>query len=210
MFVRIAGCDYRCVWCDSKFTWDGTEKATQMSATEIFEVLNDMAKGNFQYVTISGGNPALIGQGVKELINLLHQNNIKVSVETQGSKWQDWFRDVDCLTISPKPPSSQMITDYTALRYIVENCSKENLNLKVVVFNDKDYVYAKQIHQLFPDVPFYLQVGNERLDKQGDISNELLNKLKWLMEKVIYDKEMNSVKVLPQLHSLIWGNERAK
>ena len=32
MFVRTAGCDYHCDWCDSAFTWDGSEKPTRMTS----------------------------------------------------------------------------------------------------------------------------------------------------------------------------------
>ena len=35
MFVRTAGCDYHCDWCDSAFTWDGSEKPTRMTADEV-------------------------------------------------------------------------------------------------------------------------------------------------------------------------------
>ena len=34
MFVRTAGCDYHCDWCDSAFTWDGSEKPIRMTADE--------------------------------------------------------------------------------------------------------------------------------------------------------------------------------
>ena len=37
MFVRTAGCDYHCEWCDSAFTWDGSEKPTRMTADEVIE-----------------------------------------------------------------------------------------------------------------------------------------------------------------------------
>ena len=41
MFVRTAGCDYSCSWCDSSFTWDGTGKdeIKQMDAMEIWDEL---------------------------------------------------------------------------------------------------------------------------------------------------------------------------
>ena len=40
MFVRTAGCDYHCDWCDSAFTWDGSEKPTRMTADEVIEALD--------------------------------------------------------------------------------------------------------------------------------------------------------------------------
>ena len=41
MFVRTAGCDYSCSWCDSAFTWDGSgkEQITMMTAEEIWTEL---------------------------------------------------------------------------------------------------------------------------------------------------------------------------
>ena len=116
MFVRTAGCDYSCAWCDSSFTWDGTGKddIKQMDAVEIWDELKRLGGNGFSFVTISGGNPALL-KNLSGLIELLKQNEITICLETQGSKWQDWFYDIDELTISPKPPSSKMKTDFTVL-----------------------------------------------------------------------------------------------
>ncbi|ONN64119.1 7-carboxy-7-deazaguanine synthase QueE, partial [Herbaspirillum sp. VT-16-41] len=53
MFVRTAGCDYSCSWCDSKFTWDGSEKESiqMMEPQEIVEALYEKGGGRFQHVT---------------------------------------------------------------------------------------------------------------------------------------------------------------
>lgn len=86
MFVRTYGCDYRCGWCDSAFTWDGTakNKVRMMEAEEIINELLALAGDNFDCVTISGGNPALIGEGMGTFISLLHERGIKAAIETQG------------------------------------------------------------------------------------------------------------------------------
>jgi 7-carboxy-7-deazaguanine synthase len=207
MFVRTAGCDYNCRWCDSKFTWDGSEKPKMLSPKEILSELKGL-DDNFQHVTISGGNPALIGKPMGEFIDLLHKNRIQVAIETQGSKFQEWFKEVDTLTLSPKPPSSGMNTNFEMLNYIINNVPQGNVNLKVVVFDDYDFEYAKQIHKLHPNIPFNVQVGNDDVNSNHDIAIRLLQKFEWLTNKVINDNEMNKVRVLPQLHALIWGNKR--
>ena len=210
MFVRTAGCDYRCHWCDSAFTWDGSEKdrIRLVEAEEIYDELKEIAEGNFQYVTISGGNPALIGKPMAEFIQLLRKDNIKVGIETQGSKWQEWFGLVDDLTISPKPPSSGMATDLFVLDDIISRLPPEVLSLKVVVFDDNDFLFAKKIHKRYPDAEIFLSVGNYNPNETGDISTRLLKSLEWLWEKVIKDPEMNNVRALPQLHALVWSNKR--
>lgn len=215
MFVRTAGCDYSCSWCDSSFTWDGSGKhlIAQMTAEEIWAELKRIGGNGFSFVTISGGNPVLL-RNLDALIALLKENEIKIGVETQGSKWQEWLYEIDELTISPKPPSSGMITDFSVLSDIIEKLQKRNsrqhISLKIVVFNEADYEYAKQVHLRYPTIPFYLQVGNDdtiTTDNAGLISH-LLKKYEELIDWVIADEELRDVKVLPQLHTLIWGNKR--
>jgi 7-carboxy-7-deazaguanine synthase len=217
MFVRTAGCDFRCSWCDSAFTWDGSavKDIQQLSAHEIYSKLKEIGEDRFNHVTISGGNPALISS-LDALIDLLHEQNVKVAVETQGSKWQKWLTKVDELTISPKPPSSGMKTDYDMLSHIINELEAvgkgaSNVSLKVVVFDEQDFEYAKHIHLSFPKIPFFLQVGNENLSEEihdDNLTRILLNKLDWLVNKVIDSPELNDAKVLPQLHTLLWGNKR--
>ncbi|PLR98465.1 7-carboxy-7-deazaguanine synthase QueE [Bacillus sp. T33-2] len=216
MFVRTAGCDYSCVWCDSSFTWDGTGKhlIRQMEAEAIWDELKTLGGDGFSYVTISGGNPALL-KNLNELIDLLQENGIKTCLETQGSKWQDWFYKIDELTLSPKPPSSGMVTDFAVLDSIIDRLqgsvhARKNFSLKIVVFDNKDYEYAKQVHKRYPEVPFYLQVGNDDIHTTDNIKlfSRLLAKYEWLIDKTMGDSELKNVKVLPQLHTYVWGNKR--
>ncbi len=215
MFVRTAGCDYMCSWCDSAFTWNGTAKdeTKMLTAEEIWSELKRIGGNGFSFVTISGGNPALI-KNLDNLLKILKDRNIKVCLETQGSRWQDWFMIIDELTISPKPPSSGMNTDFAVLDKIVDKvknrAADQHVSLKVVVFDDHDYVYAKKVYQRYPGVPFFLQVGNEDLHAGDDqkLLNSLLKKYEWLINKTMEDEEFQAVRVLPQLHTYVWGNKR--
>lgn len=213
MFVRTAGCDYSCAWCDSAFTWDGSAKEDimLMTAEEVWDKLRDIGEDRFSHVTISGGNPALLAN-LKELIDILKKNGIETALETQGSRWQDWFYDISDLTFSPKPPSSGMKTDYEKLDHIIQRLHDHGsqFSLKVVVFNDKDLEYATGIHHRYPAVPFYIQTGNPSVTEgdTGKLVSELLIDYETLIEKVCSREELNNVRVLPQLHTLIWGNKR--
>lgn len=215
MFVRTAGCDYSCSWCDSSFTWDGSGKndICMMDAEEIWQELKTIGGNHFSFVTISGGNPALL-KNLNELTEILKANRIKIGLETQGSRWQEWFYEIDELTISPKPPSSGMVTDFDVLDDIIGKLEKseapQNISLKVVVFDDHDYEYAKKVHLRYPNIPFFLQVGNDDTTTVNDqeLLIHLLKKYESLIDKVMLDQELNHVKVLPQLHTLLWGNKR--
>ncbi|RFU66877.1 7-carboxy-7-deazaguanine synthase QueE [Bacillus sp. V59.32b] len=215
MFVRTAGCDYSCAWCDSSFTWDGTGKQDiiQMEPEEIWSELKKLGGNGFSFVTISGGNPALL-KNLDGFIDILQENDIKICLETQGSKWQDWFLKISELTISPKPPSSHMKTDFIMLDTILKKLEYRDpghsVSLKIVVFDDQDYEYAKEVYHRYPGIPFYLQVGNDDITTSNDqeLVGRLLHKYEELIEKVIADEKLTDVKVLPQLHTYIWGNKR--
>lgn len=208
MFVRTAGCDYRCSWCDSSFTWDGSMKdeIQMMTAEEIYDRLYEIGGDCFNHVTISGGNPALI-KGIQDLVDLFEEKNIESALETQGSRFQPWMRQINDLTISPKPPSSGMKPNIQILDEVIEQCVKETLNIKVVVFDDDDYEFAKYIHHRYLDLPFYLQVGNPYLDDEVENHTaRLLERYENLVDKVMQSNDMNQVYVLPQLHTLLWSN----
>ncbi|TFE03346.1 7-carboxy-7-deazaguanine synthase QueE [Jeotgalibacillus sp. R-1-5s-1] len=213
MFVRTAGCDYSCSWCDSAFTWDGSAKdeIRQLTALDIFNELKKTGGDHFNHVTISGGNPALL-KHLSELVQLLHENNMQVALETQGSIWQDWFLSIDDLTLSPKPPSSGMKPNLPILDDIVSKliAGKSDFSLKVVIFDDEDLAFAEMLHQRYPDVPFYLQTGNDQVHEQKDekLIPNLIARYEWLIDKVMVNSKLNQVRVLPQLHTYVWGNKR--
>ncbi|WP_281278501.1 7-carboxy-7-deazaguanine synthase QueE [Paenibacillus zeisoli] len=215
MFVRTAGCDYRCSWCDSAFTWDGSAKdlIQPMSAEQIWEELKLIGGSRFSHVTLSGGNPALLPQ-LGSLVSLLKAQGIRIAVETQGSRWQDWLHEIDEVTLSPKPPSSGMTTDWGKLDEIVFKLAARPqgyaYSLKVVIFDEEDLAYATKVHARYPDAVMFLQVGNpdvQRMDTDAHASY-LLTQYEQLIDAVMQSEELNNVRVLPQLHTLVWGNKR--
>ncbi|RKP51489.1 7-carboxy-7-deazaguanine synthase QueE [Cohnella endophytica] len=213
MFIRTAGCDYSCSWCDSAFTWDGSGKQDirMLTATEIVSELFEIGGDRFSHVTLSGGNPALLTH-LNELIGLLHDRGIGVALETQGSLWKEWFLHIDELTLSPKPPSSGMKTDWLVLDDLVARLSEHNRNfcLKVVVFDETDLQFAEEVHRRYPQVQMFLQSGNDDIAESDNavLLHRLLRRYEWLVESVMASTVFRSVRVLPQLHAWLWGNKR--
>ncbi len=213
VFVRTGGCDYRCSWCDSPYAVlpEYRHEWRRMSPEEVFAEVRKLSQKPI-LVTLSGGNPAL--QPMEALIRLGKEAGYTFAIETQGTVARDWFDDLDYLTISPKPPSSGMETDWQKLGRCIEAGGDRTETLfKVVVFDDEDYAYAREVAVRFPEVPMYLQVGNDNPPGpgQGEVPEPdvpaLLDRYAWLSEKVLADG-WNDATVLPQLHVLVYGNGR--
>ncbi len=151
---------------------------------------------------------------LNELVELLHQSGIMVALETQGSIWQEWFLQIDELTLSPKPPSSGMTTDWEQLDVIVDRLAehRRDFSLKVVVFDETDLQYAIAVHERYKQFPFYLQAGNDDVLEQDSAAllDRLIERYKWLVDTVIASAALTNVRVLPQLHAWLWGNKRGK
>lgn len=212
VFVRTGGCDYRCSWCDTLHAVDSRYRETwaPMTASEIFAQVEALSGGRPIMVSLSGGNPAI--QPLGGLIALGKAKGYRFALETQGSIAQEWFADLDVLTLSPKPPSSGMTTDWAKFDACLKAAGHApDTALKIVVFDEADYAYARAAAVRYPQLPVYLQPGNPTppdIEGRGEPDFVELNaRLLWLIERAAADKWYEA-RVLPQLHVMIWGNKR--
>lgn len=226
-FIRFSGCDYRCDWCDSPHAVlpEYVVNTPHMTESEIVQKVLDLPKGP-RWVVFSGGNPLLFDlAGVQ---SMLANAGFGTMVETQGTVEKDWIRATLDVCISPKPPSSGNVTPVSRvwgfLRQFEHRAPKSTYYpyLKVVVFTDEDYEYAKMMHKEFEgQCDFYLSVGtmfpglktvaNPEDNAEYGIDRvrvKVLDDTVRLFERVAHDPDMAHVRVLPQLHTLVWGNRR--
>lgn len=215
LFVRVAGCDFKCAWCDSKFAWKIDGSIKRYGTKELADILvQECNNSKCSNVVLTGGNPCLYN--FKEVIDILHDNNITVDIETQGSKMPDWLLDVDLLVISPKAPSSKQPDVYkTVNEYMKLLLSiKQKVAIKIPVFNEEDFEFAMKYYALVDyyrekgvDIDLYLSVGNTNTSEAGDISKRVLSDYEKLINMVA-NSYMQRVFILPQVHTLVWGNKQ--
>lgn len=216
-FIRFGGCDFSCSWCDSKYAVDPEEvreHATRMTAKELSEAVKALKSGP-GIMILSGGNPAL--HDLTDLVRVLQsKNHLAVHVETQGSVWKPWLANVDQLTISPKGPSSGMVSEAHDVQFAgfmshVYDASRVGnwCALKVVVFDEKDYGWARDVHTKYPEVPFYLSVGTSQdVTTTPGLRGMVGERYKWLCEHAQSDPVMADSVILPQLHVIAHGAAR--
>lgn len=225
-FVRFGGCDFRCSWCDSMFAVEPSSvraHAEHLTAQQIEARILDLP-GEARWVTLSGGNPALMPFSDDEFD--LYLRPWMVTVETQGTIWRDWLAKIDHLTVSPKPPSSGMVNPrhMRSLAKFMRTAeaklpAQDTRSIKIVVFDDLDYQWASNLFGLYPNWRHkFLSIGTDpiglwgtdNLVVVGDVTvrKQVCDSYGDLAERVAHDPAMRDVRVLPQLHVLAYGHKR--
>ncbi len=185
-FIRFTGCNLRCEWCDTQYAfYEGEEMSIE-------EIVNSVEKSGMKWVCLTGGEP-LLQEDIYKLINILLRRNYNVLLETNGSIPIDELPTEENLVISLdiKTPSSKMekAMKFENLQYLGPKDF-----VKFVIKDDVDFEYAKRIiekYEIKQEVVFQPVGGRD---------------IKWLVDKVLESKL--NVRVLPQLHKIIWGNKR--
>jgi 7-carboxy-7-deazaguanine synthase len=82
VFVRLTGCNLRCSWCDSEYTFQGGRK---MAIEAVLEEVSRLSPGG-GLVEITGGEPMLQEREVVSLMQRLLDGGYKVLLETSGER----------------------------------------------------------------------------------------------------------------------------
>lgn len=100
VFIRTAGCNLRCNWCDTDYaSWnpEGEEMTVE-------QVVNKVKSYNCSYVVLTGGEP-MIAKDIHQLAEKLYKNNLHITIETAGTVAPDNIR-CHLASISPKTSNS--------------------------------------------------------------------------------------------------------
>jgi 7-carboxy-7-deazaguanine synthase len=178
IFIRLAGCNLYCAFCDTKYSWQG---GMEYSEEKIIKTVRRI-KRRFpaDWVCLTGGEPLL--QDVESLVIKLRQEGFKIHIETNGTVYRPF--GVDWLTLSPKPQ---------AYSYAKEFRTKAN-EVKLVVSKELTLDVIKNLREKFPaQTPILLQPQSDR---------------KWSMEKGIkllrqtLNLGLKNIKISVQIHKI--------
>ncbi len=147
-FIRLAGCDVGCSWCDVKESWD----ANDHPECALSEIISEAEKHLMDLAVITGGEPLMYN--LDELCGELHSAGFRIHIETSGA--HPLSGDFDWITLSPKK--------FKEARNEYFEVADE---LKVVVVNRSDLQWAEEMAQkmIKPGHKLYLQPEWSKMDK---------------------------------------------
>jgi len=190
VFVRLFACDLRCTWCDSMYAVEETD----FKDMSIEEVRVGIERFKCKRICFTGGEPLIQQKELEILAKDLVHDGYEIILETSGHKEPPpvFWTDSCLISMDCKCPGSGMEKrmDFELMEKL-----RPNDQLKFVIQDEADYEYAKGIlkkYKIKANIIFQPVYGSS---------------LKWLTGRVLEDR-LERVRVLPQLHKIIWGDIR--
>ena len=157
-FIRLAGCEVGCPWCDTKHSWD-SKKYPLFSINSLLSEIKEVRIKGASFIVLTGGEP--LQHNLDDFCKIIKSetyskfnNSIKIHIETSGVN--DFSGFYDWITLSPKrhkPPKD----------YFLERCNE----IKVIINDSTDIQFAQHIKEkvskvkkqtnTFKDKKFFVQ-----------------------------------------------------
>jgi|SRR5690554_3131907 len=189
IFIRTAGCNLRCSYCDTCYSY---EKSFSLSSIEIINEIERFLP--VKLVEITGGEP-LLQEEIYLLINLLNSKRYNVLLETNGSVSLANIPKYVIKIVDVKCPGSMQAGSFLLdnIKYLTPRDE-----LKFVISHQEDYLFAKAFLQNYrlPEIPILFSPVKSRLNP-----DRLAN---WIL------KDRLSVRMQLQLHKYIWPPDRTE
>ncbi len=156
-FIRFAGCNVGCTWCDVKESWD----ASLHEVVDIEAILQEVIQSETNFVVITGGEPAMYD--LTPLTKALKAANIEIAIETSGA--YPISGTIDWICLSPKKFKKPLAENYLKAH-----------ELKMIAFNNHDFKWALELgERVNPTCKKFIQ---PEWDSQNDILPKVIDFVK--------------------------------
>jgi organic radical activating enzyme len=211
VFLRLAGCNLTCVWCDSAYTWDWSrfnkqEESVDNQVGELASRLDELAQGTCRLLVLTGGEPLIQQHGVAKLLELLStsQPKMRCEVETNGTiiPAVGLTTLVNRFVVSPKLANSS-IDQHRRIRFD---------SLRVFASMDRSvFKFVVERPQDFDEIRYIRDAAGIPSDQiwimpQAKTSNDCLQGLRLVSEHALSE----GYNLSSRLHILLWEDKRGR
>lgn len=210
MFLRLGRCNLACQWCDTPYSWDWTGKLGRVyvPAQELHRLSVDAAvavvlDSGCRVLVVTGGEPLLQATAVEALARRLHQEGVRMHVETNGTRPPlDLPGELRPLyVVSPKLANSGMQRGDRLRPDTLRHLVAHGAHLKFVVEGPADLEEVARVVELSRVPGRHVWVMPE-----GTTEQAVLQRMQLLAGPVL-DRGWN---LSTRLHVLLWGQERGR
>jgi 7-carboxy-7-deazaguanine synthase len=135
IFVRLAGCNLRCAWCDSEYTFTGGYKMSEEQVTAEVEKLAPV-----KLIEFTGGEPMLQERELVPLMERLLRGGYELMIETSGERPLEQVPAAVHKIVDVKCPGSG---EAGSFRMSNLECLTDRDEVKFVIANRGDYEFAR-------------------------------------------------------------------
>jgi 7-carboxy-7-deazaguanine synthase len=140
VFVRLAGCNLNCSWCDTEYSKTGGEDFSGP------EIIKEIKKFNCPLAVVTGGEPLMQSKETISFLNTLVENNFEVLLETNGSFDIVKVSKEVKVILDIKTPSSGETESFNFKN--LQNISKDT-EIKFVIAGREDFDWALKFIEEF-------------------------------------------------------------
>jgi 7-carboxy-7-deazaguanine synthase len=205
-FIRLATCNLRCSWCDTRYSWDWSEHdpKQEIASLEVDEAVERLRREAATNVVITGGEPLLQQVPLAELAARLKLVGKRIEIETNGTIMPsaELAGSVDQWNVSPKLENSKnplgLRENEAALAWF---SGQQNAFMKFVVEQVADVDEALNL-------AMKVRMPSDRLVlmPEGTSAAAIQKRSQWLVEECT----RRGVRYSTRIHILLWGAERGR
>jgi len=200
VFVRFFECNMHCSWCDTPHSiGDGKREFVEREIHDVFADIQKYWPGCHS-VSLTGGEPLLQADFIRELLPLMKKNKMTSYLETNGvlpDELGKVIEDIDIVSMDIKLPSSTECQSYWKEHEAFLKIAKQReVFVKNVISSKTDKAdIIKSINLVAgidPNILFILQPN------YFEMKNGVINKCLEFQSECV--KKLNNVRILPQIH----------
>lgn len=196
VFIRFQGCNLRCKWCDTQYSWEKELQTEFLTAKEIFDYIKSTG---VKHITLTGGEPLLQAEIGKLLEILIKEPDYLIHIETNGAV------DITPFKVDYSSEKIRYIVDYKLPDSGMESkMNLENLNkvekqdaYKFVIASERDLERAYKVimsYGLMEKCQVYLSPVTDCIKPER-------------LVEFMKEKNLGGLKLQLQLHKMIWDKE---